>query len=62
MTQDEINEEYPKLIKSLDEEIIRVKSWANENGHQVHTAAYPIIRRYRDELKMLQQTLRMNIE
>lgn len=62
ITQEEINDLYPEIIKDLDDEIIRTKEWANKNGYHVATAIYPIIKRYRNELKTLREVLRMNIE
>ena len=62
MNQEEINEEYPKIIKDIEDELIRAKNFCNENGYQIHTSIYPIVRRYRDELKTLKATLGMNID
>jgi len=62
ITQSEINEEYPEIIKNIDDESIRVKTWANENGHHAGTAVYGIVRKYRNELKDLRNLLRCNID
>ena len=61
ITQKEINATYPDIIDDLEEEIQRVKMFANDNGYHVGTSVYTIIRRYRDELKQLKEALRVNI-
>ncbi len=62
ITQEEINKEFPKIIQDLDNEIVRVKTWANENGYHVGTAVYAAVKRYRNELRELRKTLQINID
>ena len=62
ITQEQINEEFPEIIDDLDDEIIRVKTWANENGYHVGTAVYAAVKRYRNELRELRNTLQINID
>lgn len=57
-----MNEEIQRLIDFLNEEQMRVKRTYNESGFNVTSAAYPIMKRYRDELKQQIQVLRANAE
>jgi hypothetical protein len=45
------------IIKDLDEEILRTKLWINENRYHHGTSVYPIVARYRRELKELRKTI-----
>ena len=61
ITQQEVDDNWPDIIKDIDKEIIRSKSWINESGYHYGTSLSIVVRRYRDELKMLKRTLSDNI-
>ena len=46
-----------KMINDLDEEIIRVKMFCNENGYHHGTSIFQIVHRYRNELKQLNKLI-----
>jgi CRISPR/Cas system-associated endoribonuclease Cas2 len=62
ITQEKIDEQFPIMIYDINEEINRVKMWANENGYHVGTAVYEVVRNYRNQLRSLRDVLRMNVE
>jgi len=41
------------MIKDIDEELMRVKKFVNENGYHNGTAVNAVVRRYRKDLKEL---------
>lgn len=51
-----------RMYDLLDEEQMRAKQFLNENGLDCTTAAFAIVKRYRDELKAHMKILRMNMD
>lgn len=50
-------EDYRATIEQLDEEIHRVKLWANDKGFHAGTSVNVVIRQYRTELKNLRRVM-----
>lgn len=50
-----------EIVKDLDDEIERVKKFASENGYHHGTFLFPIIRRYREELKEMRKLIRLDL-
>jgi hypothetical protein len=45
------------IVRDLDDEILRVKNWINENRYHHGTSIYPIVARYRRDLKDLRKII-----
>lgn len=59
---DEMKMRILKQIAFLDSEQQRAKILLNANGFDCTTAAFVIVKRYRDEIKSQLNILRMNLE